>query len=348
MNMISTISRRILSLKRFFVFYRKPEYLRVVKKRLDIRPEDIPAVETSDAEKLCKTPLVSVLIITYNQERFIRQAIDSTLNQKTDFEYEILIGDDCSTDRTGEICAEYQKKHPDKIRFITADRNVRKFGGNLNRLRCRAHGEFIACLEGDDYWTAPEKLQEQVKVFHKHPEVTLCLCGQERLRLDGSISPVKNAHFEKLLENSDEQDGTLFTGDDYFAHPLGGPLGVAMFRKADLDYGELCMFYYRTSFTLYFLLLKKGKGYFLKKPMTTYRINPNGIWSGKSDFEKAKANYEYFCMLSLHDPQNKAIREQVAAGWRSFRKHLFPWFILEKIRTCMRRLKRCVSRRIPT
>ena len=348
MNRISAISRRISNLKRFFVFYRKPEYLRVIRKWQNVRPEDIPAVETSDVGKLCKNPLVSVLIITYNQERFIRKAVDSALNQKTDFEYEILIGDDCSTDRTGEICAEYQRQYPDKIRFITADRNVRQFGGNLNRLRYRARGEFIACLEGDDYWTDTEKLQKQVEVFHKHPEVTLCLCGQERLRRDGSISPVNNTHFEKLLENSDEQDGTLFTGDDYFAHPLGGPLGVAMYRKADFDYGELCMFYYRTSFTLYFLLLKKGKGFFLKKPMTMYRINPNGVWSGKSDFEKAKANYEYFCMLSLHDPENKAIRKQVVAGWRFFRRHLFPWVILEKIRTCMGRLKRHVSRRIPT
>ena len=347
MNRMSTISRSILSIKRFFVFYRKPEYLRVVRKRLDIRQEDIPAVETSDTEKLCKKPLVSVLIITYNQEQFIRKAVDSALNQKTDFEYEILIGDDCSTDRTGEICAEYQKKHPDKIRFITADRNVSQLGGNTNRVKYRARGEFIAWLEGDDYWTDPEKLQKQVEVFRKHPEVTLCLCGQERLRPDGSIEPANNAHFEKLLENSDEQDGTLFTGDDYFSHPLGGPIGVAMHRKADDDYGELCMFYYRTSFTRYFLLLKKGKGYFLKKPMTMYRINLNGVWSSKSDFEKARGHYEFFCMLSLHDPENQAIREQLSVGWRIFQRYLFPWPIVEKIRACMRGLKRRVSQRIP-
>ncbi len=332
MNRMSTISRRILSLKRFFVFYQKPEYLCKVKKWLDIRQEDIPALEISDAEKLCKKPLVSVLIITYNQERFIRKAVDSALNQKTDFEYEILIGDDCSMDRTGEICAEYQKKHPDKIRFITADRNVSQLGGNTNRVKYRARGEFIAWLEGDDYWTDPKKLQKQVEVFHNHPEVTLCLCGQERLCLDGSIEPVNNAHFEKLLENSDEQDGTLFTGDDYFSHPLGGPIGVAMHRKADDDYGELCKFYYRTSFTRYFLLLKKGKGYFLKKPITMYRINPNGIWNGKTPMEQARFSYELYGQLLLHAHGNKAIESMEKYWWIRLKQHLFPWNLIAVLR----------------
>ncbi len=344
----STFSKQLGNLRRFFVFYRKPEYLRTIRKRPDVRPEDIPAVETSDGERLCKNPLVSVLIVTYNQEPFIRQAIDSALNQKTDFEYEILVGDDCSTDRTGEICAEYQRRYPDKIRFITADRNVRKLGGNGKRLRYLARGEYLSLLEGDDYWTDTEKLQKQIEAFRRHPEVTLCLCGQERLLLDGSIAHIHNAHFEKLLENSAEPDGTLFTGDDYFAYPLGGPVGVAMYRKSDVPYDELCTFYFRTSFTLYFLLLKKGKGFLLKKPMTMYRVNPNGVWNGKTAFEKAKENYEYYCSLALHAPDDKAIRSQVDAGWRSFRKFLFPWSIWKAIGTRMRGLKRQVSRRMPT
>ncbi len=348
MNWKSTFSTRLRGLKRFFVFYRKPEYLRVIRKRQNIRPEDIPAVETSDGERLCKNPLVSVVIMTYNQENFIQQAIDSALAQKTDFEFEILVGDDCSTDGTGAICAEYQRRHPDKIRFITADRNVRKLGGNGTRLRYLARGEFLAPLEGDDYWTDTEKLQKQIEVFRRYPEVTLCLCGQERLCLDGSIALVHNAHFEKLLANSAEPDGTLFTGDDYFAHPLGGPIGVAMFRKAGIMYDELCTFQYRTSFTFYFLLLKMGKGFVVKNPMTMYRTNPNGVWSGKTAFEKAKSHYEFFCELALHAPDEKAIRSQVDAGWRSFRQFLFPWSIWKALGTRMRGWKRRMSRRMPT
>lgn len=347
MNWSSTVSKRLRDLKRFFVFYRKPEYVRTVKRWLDIRPEDIPAVETSDCDRLCKHPLVSVYIATYNQEHLIRQAIDSALAQRTDFEYEILLGDDCSTDRTGTICAEYQRRHPDKIRFITADRNVSKLGGNGTRLRYLARGDFLAPLEGDDFWTDTEKLQKQVEVFRKHPEVSLCLSGRETLHRDGTVSYAHNDHFDKLLAESPEQDGTLFDGNDYFAHPLGGPIGVAMFRKSDIAHDDLCMFYYRTSFTVYFLLLKKGKGFLMKKPMTMYRVNPNGVWNGKSALEKAKDNYEYFCMLALHSPGDKAICSQVDVGWWAFRRFLFPWSIVETVKNRMKTLNRRVSWRKP-
>lgn len=347
MNWRSTFPTRLRGLKRFFVFYREPEYVRTVKQWLDIRPEDIPAVETSDRERLCKHPLVSVYIATYNQENFIRQAIDSALAQRTDFEYEILVGDDCSTDGTGAICAEYQRRHPDKIRFITADRNVSKLGGNGTRLRHLARGEFLAPLEGDDYWTDTEKLQKQIEVFRGHPDVTLCLAGRETLHRDGTVTYAHNSHFDKLLGASSKQDGTLFDGNDYFAHPLGGPIGVSMFRKADIDYDELCMFYYRTSFTMYFLLLKQGKGFLMKKPMTMYRVNPNGVWSSKTAFEKARENYEYYCSLSLHAPDDKAIRSQVDAGWQAFRRFLFPWSIVETVKNRIKGLKRRVRWRKP-
>ena len=345
---MNRVSKWIGNLKRFFVFYRKPEHLRVVRRWHDVRLEDIPAVETSDSNKLCKKPLVSVLILTYNQERFVRQAIESVLEQKTDFEYEVLIGDDCSTDGTGEICAEYQRKHPEKIRFITADRNVRKLGGNVNRLRCRVRGEFVAHLEGDDYWTDPQKLQKQIDVFRNHPEVTLCLSGQERLNPNGTVEQAHNAHFDELLAKSPERGGTLFNGDDYFAHPLGGPIGIAMYRKADIDQDELYTFFYRTSYTYYYILLRKGKGYLLKRPMVMYRVNPNGVWNGNSAFEKAKKNFEYYCMLSLHAPNNTVIREQVDIGWRAFRRYLFPWAILGAIHRSVAGSISRIFRRKPT
>lgn len=340
MSFSNGLFKKICGLKRFFVFYRKPEYLKRIQRRVDVRPEDIPAVETSDGERLCKNPLVSVLVATYNQEEFIRQALDSVLMQKTDFEYEVIVGDDCSSDSTGKICAEYQQFHPDVIRYITASQNVLKLGGNLARLNNRARGDFIAVLEGDDYWTDPEKLQKQVDVFRKYPEVTLCLAGREKLSLDGSVSYAHNEHFDKLLSESKDSEGTLFDVDDYFGHPLGGPIGLAMYRKSALDFNEVSMFYYRTSYTLYFLLLKRGKGFLLRKPMVMYRVNPNGVWSGKTPIEKAKFSYEYFSQLLLHMPESDSIKRTKRIMWRSFRRYLFPWRILYAID---RRLKAAIS-----
>lgn len=149
------------------------------------RPEDIPSLETSDAEKLFKHPVVSVYMVTYNHESYIRQAIDGVMMQKTDFEFELVIGEDCSTDRTREICFEYQKKYPDKIRVIWWHENVSKYGGNKRRTIAHCRGEFLAFCEGDDYWTDSLKLQKQVNLMRQYPSAGLCLTSAEILQENG-------------------------------------------------------------------------------------------------------------------------------------------------------------------
>ena len=140
-------------------------------------PKDIPCIETSDPELLCKHPVVSVRMITYNHEPYIRQAIEGVMMQKTDFEFELVIGEDCSQDKTREICFELQKKYPDKIRVLWWHENVSKLGGNGRRVSAHCRGEFIAICEGDDYWIDPLKLQKQVDAFRRHPSVGICFCG---------------------------------------------------------------------------------------------------------------------------------------------------------------------------
>ena len=142
-------------------------------------PLDIPCIETSDSEKLCKHPIVSVNMITYNHEPYIREAIEGVMMQQTDFEFELVIGEDASTDRTREICFEYQKRYPDKIRVLWWHENLRKVNhpAGCNGARTRAHcrGEFIALCEGDDYWIDPLKLQKQVDAMRKFPSVGYCV-----------------------------------------------------------------------------------------------------------------------------------------------------------------------------
>ena len=104
---------------------------------------------------------VSVVMLTYNHEKYIAQAIESVLMQETDFHYEIVIGEDCSTDRTREIVIEYQKKYPDKIRTLLHAKNI---GGNANyrQTYSECNGDYIAFLEGDDFWIDRKKLQKQI------------------------------------------------------------------------------------------------------------------------------------------------------------------------------------------
>ena len=145
-----------------------------------LKADEIPCEEISDPAVLSKTPLVSVVMPTYNHEPYIAQAIEGALMQKTNLPYEVLIGEDGSSDGTREICKEYAAKYPDKIRLFLNDRNnVIYINGRptgrwnpINLLR-NARGKYIAFCEGDDYWTDPDKLQKQVDFLEANPEYGL-------------------------------------------------------------------------------------------------------------------------------------------------------------------------------
>ncbi len=115
-------------------------------------------------------PVVSVLTITYNHAPYIRRCIESILMQKTTFPFELVIGEDCSTDGTREIVMDYAKDYPDVIRIITSETNV---GALANYLRAYSacQGEFTALCDGDDYWIDPLKLQKQYDAILKYDAV---------------------------------------------------------------------------------------------------------------------------------------------------------------------------------
>ena len=121
---------------------------------------------------MVKEPLVSANMITYNHESYIAQAIKGVLQQETSFPFELVLGEDCSTDGTREIVFDYQRKYPDIIRVITSDKNV---GIHKNGIRAEkaCRGKYIAYCEGDDYWHHPQKLQKQVDYLESHPEYGL-------------------------------------------------------------------------------------------------------------------------------------------------------------------------------
>lgn len=117
-------------------------------------------------------PLVSVKMLTYNHAPYIAQAIESVLMQKTTFPFELVIGEDCSTDGTREIVFDYARRYPEIIRVVTSDKNV---GALQNSVRCSRvlRGKYIAWCEGDDYWHRDDKLQLQVDYLETHPECGL-------------------------------------------------------------------------------------------------------------------------------------------------------------------------------
>jgi hypothetical protein len=116
-------------------------------------------------------PVVSICCITYNHEKFIRDAIEGFLMQETTFPVEILITDDCSTDNNAAIIREYERQYPQLFKVVYNEVNQYSRGVRPGRAtRARAQGELIALCEGDDYWTSPQKLQKQVNYLDRHPE----------------------------------------------------------------------------------------------------------------------------------------------------------------------------------
>lgn len=117
-------------------------------------------------------PLVSVIVLTYNQENYIRQCIDSILSQETDYPFEVILGEDMGTDSTREICRQYAAK---ENRIILPDRE-KNLGVTMNWIRCvqQAKGKYVMSVAGDDYWHNPEKIQIQAEFMEKHPECVIC------------------------------------------------------------------------------------------------------------------------------------------------------------------------------
>lgn len=125
---------------------------------------------------------ISVYILTYYHERYIAQALESVLAQKTKYSYEIVISDDCSKDRTLEIVREYQRKYPDVIRVLANETNI-GIPQNIYQARCSCRGRYIVNLSGDDYWIDPNKLELQARFLDMHPEY-LAVCTSAEQRFD--------------------------------------------------------------------------------------------------------------------------------------------------------------------
>ena len=236
-------------------------------------------------------PLLSVCITTYNHEKYISQALNSVLMQKTNFPIEIILGEDDSTDKTREICKKYAKKYSNKIRLFLRDRkNVIYINGRptgrynfIENLKS-AKGEYIALLDGDDYWIDPNKLQKQVDFLEKNPEYSFYHHNCNIL------TKSKNTTAHKRLKNRikfKEDNSELIRGN--FIHILS-----VVFRRNNLT---IPTWLFKTpigDWPLLLLLSKKGKIKYSRRIMGTYRHGV-GIWSTldkKTIQENDKLNYK--------------------------------------------------------
>jgi predicted O-linked N-acetylglucosamine transferase (SPINDLY family)/predicted SAM-dependent methyltransferase/GT2 family glycosyltransferase len=213
----------------------------------------------------------SVLMVTYNHEKFIAQAIDSILMQEVDFEYEIVIGEDCSTDNTRQIIIDYQTKYPDKIRLLLHEVNL---GAHENFIATykSCHGEYIALLEGDDYWISPDKLKKQVDFLDRHSDFTICFTNV-LLFWEDSDRESEVFSYEKTEKFTIEY--LLFR--NFISTPS------VMYRNGIITefpswYKNLGM----GDWSLSILIAEQGRIGFIDEVMSAYRNHSRGIWSSKN------------------------------------------------------------------
>jgi glycosyltransferase involved in cell wall biosynthesis len=139
-----------------------------------------------------ENPVVSVCMITYNHESYIRKAIEGVLMQKTNFPIELIIGEDCSTDNTRKIVRKYESEYPEIIvaQYPETNRGMMK---NFTTVLHSARGKYIALCEGDDYWTDPYKLQKQVDFLEANPEYGICFTYSKKVDENGNdLDPINN------------------------------------------------------------------------------------------------------------------------------------------------------------
>lgn len=172
---------------------------------------------------------ISVAVITYNQQDTIRQTLDSILMQKGDFDLELVIGEDCSTDSTLSICIEYAEQYPDKVKLLSGPQNL-GITANYFRTLQTCTGDYIADVAGDDYYCDNHALEKQLHYLQSHPEVGVLAPNGYRLYVR------KN---EKIL-GENEHVNTTEAKEFFFSHDYKGGVIIQgsgmMVRRELLQY----------------------------------------------------------------------------------------------------------------
>ena len=239
------------------------------------------------------TPLLSICIQTYNQVKFIKECLDGILMQQTNFDFEILLGEDASIDGTREICMEYAKRHPDKIRLFLHNRenNISISGSPTGRFNFlynlySTKGKYIALCEGDDYWTDPLKLQKQVDFLEANPEYVICFTDT-KIQIGGSL--INN---NLIVPKNYEAIETLASVGNYIHTP------TVVFKNIVKEFPSQLYLSPIGDYFIYMLLAEKGKIHFINEYTTVYRKNVGTFSSLEDNIQYQKMTT---CRAQLYD-----------------------------------------------
>jgi glycosyltransferase involved in cell wall biosynthesis len=212
---------------------------------------------------------LSVIVITYNHENYLRKCLDSILMQEVDFDFEIIIGDDCSPDSTAKIINDYYERYPDVVRPTLRSQNV---GATRNQYDCflQAKGKYIAILDGDDFWTSKHKLRIQTEFLENNPNYIACTHRYNVVDQDSNI--VQEIYSGPGRPESGDYKLNDFLNYVYYGHPgtlvfknifLAPKYDYSIIPEADRFVGDI---------TLGLILSCLGNIYVLDHNMASYRM----------------------------------------------------------------------------
>jgi glycosyltransferase involved in cell wall biosynthesis len=210
---------------------------------------------------------VSVLMLTFNQEKYVNEAIKGVMNQETEFTFQLVIGDDCSTDQTLQICKKWQGRYPSRIVILENERNKglqQNFIRTYNACNC----VYMAICEGDDYWIDKHKLQRQVKFLDLHPDFSTCIHRVVNYYEEDRSMSLSNGGQKRVTNIIDlAQSNYISNVSAVFRKGLFGPLPEWFSEVSTYDYA------------VHLLNAQFGKIYYMPRCMAVYRKHNSAIWS---------------------------------------------------------------------
>lgn len=224
--------------------------------------------------------VVSVAMVTYNQERYVAQSIESVLMQEAAFSIELVVGDDFSTDDTRNIVKAYAARYPRQIKALLHPKNLGPSHSpgkhNMIAVRRECRSKYTAVLEGDDYWTDSQKLQKQVEYLEANPECSMCFHNT-------------SIHFQDGRKESSPryrpgQKAIWVLEDILYRNPI--TTCSAVFRNGIAD--QMPPWFFAMSmgdWPLWVLLAQHGPVGYLDEDMATYRVHEGGVFSGRRSLE---------------------------------------------------------------
>lgn len=214
----------------------------------------------------------SIFCLVYNHENYLRQALDGFLMQKTNFDFEIVVGEDCSTDTSRSILLDYKQRYPTKFKLLLHEHNIGMVQNVILTLE-NCTGEYVAMCEGDDYWTDPNKLQKQVDFLEKNRDFSICY---HKVEIFNEANQLTSDERFNLSDTELEYD-ILDLAKGNLMHT---PSVVFRNKLFTLAQNEKFKQSPASDYFIHMLNAKFGKIKYFPNKMSVYRVNSiNAVWS---------------------------------------------------------------------